>query len=250
MMTLDRPRIAFFRPDDERAANAQHVIESLDAIPVSDPMLEITPTGAQPREDADYLILTSRTGVALLDRERITTAGSIICAIGEATAQALRAAGVEVDVIPTEFTSTGLVDRLSTEVAGATIEVARSDHGSPVLIDGLVDAGAYVHETVLYELTRPVGAGDSAEMVAHGSLDALLFTSSLTVEHFVDAAANRGILRDVRNGLDDLVVGTIGAPTRDTAREHEIPVDVVASRASFDALAREVRAEVERSAVP
>ncbi len=43
--------------------------------------------------------------------------------------------------MPASFTSTGLVEELAAEVDGSTVEIARSAHGSEVLIQGLVAPG-------------------------------------------------------------------------------------------------------------
>ncbi len=240
MREAPRLRVAAFRPDDERLTNAVELLESLGADPVPDPMLAIESTDVAPREDCDYVVLTSKTGVELAADAGWDPGEATVCAIGESTAAALRGAGYAVDVVPEEFSSTGLVETLAAEVAGARVEVARSDHGSAVLTDGLEDAGAYVHETVLYRLVRPPEAGESAELAADGDLDAALFTSSLTVEHFLDAADARGVRDDALEGLKDATVGTIGNPTKETAEAAGIPVDIVPDLADFEALACEV----------
>ncbi|WP_255151155.1 uroporphyrinogen-III synthase [Halorarius halobius] len=231
-----KPTVAVFRPADERLDAAVELLASLGAEPLPDPMLQVEPTGATPREDADYTVLTSKTGVELAAAG--WSPSGAVCAIGASTADALRAAGYAVDVVPEEFSSAGLVDRLADEVAGARVEVARSDHGSAVLLDGLEDAGAYVHETVLYRLTRPADSGVSAERAAAGDLDVALFTSSLTVENALAAADERGVREAAIAGLNDAIVGCIGAPTRETAESHGIAVDVVPDEADFEALAR------------
>ncbi|MEF8773107.1 MAG: uroporphyrinogen-III synthase [Halobacteriales archaeon] len=236
---------AVFRPDDHRLAEAVELLESLGAIPVPDPMLAVEPTGAAPRADADYAVLTSTTGADLAADAGWDPGTAIVCAIGSATAEGLRDAGYAVDLVPEEFSSTGLVEALAGDVDGARVEVARSDHGSDVLLDGLDAAGAYVHETVLYELVRPPGAGESAELAAEGALDAALFTSSLTVEHFLAAAEERGVRAAAVAGLGDAVVGAIGEPTRETAESAGVAVDVVPGTATFEALAT---AAVERAA--
>ncbi|NHN46129.1 uroporphyrinogen-III synthase [Halostella sp. JP-L12] len=242
-MTRD-VRAAVFRPGDERIDEAVELLESLGADPVPDPMLAVEPTGATP-EDAPYVVMTSKTGVELVADEGWTPGDATIVAIGERTARAMREAGWTVDVVPEEYSSSGLVAALEDEVAGERVEVARSDHGSDVLTDGLADAGADVHETVLYRLVRPEGSGESAELGAAGDLDAALFTSSLTVEHFLDAAAERGVREEAVEGLNDAVVGAIGEPTRETAENRGIGVDAVPDRAAFEALATAV---VERAA--
>ncbi|WP_134672427.1 uroporphyrinogen-III synthase [Halorussus marinus] len=229
-------RVAVFRPDDERLDDAVELLDSLGADPVADPMLEVRPTGASP-EPGEYVVLTSKTGVELAAEAGWEPGDAAVCAIGSSTADALREHGYEVDVVPDEYTSAGLVAALEDRVDGARVEVARSDHGSAVLTEGLAEAGADVHETVLYRLVRPEGSGESAALAADGDLDAALFTSSLTVEHLLDAAAERGVREAAVAGLNDAVVGAIGPPTRETAEAAGIEVDVVPEAADFEALA-------------
>ncbi|TYT63794.1 uroporphyrinogen-III synthase [Natrialba swarupiae] len=239
------PAVAVFRPDDERIDDAVAVLSDLGADPVPDPMLAVEPTGASPRTDADFAVLTSKTGAELVSAADWRPGEATVCAIGPATADALRAEGYPVDVVPEEYTSSGLVERLESDVDGGRVEVARSDHGSDVLPEGFEAAGAYVHESVLYRLVRPEGSGDSAERAAVGDLDAVCFTSSLTVDHFLEAAADRGVREGALDGLSDAVVGVIGEPTRETAAERGIEVDVVPEEATFDALARAVLEQVD-----
>ena len=255
-------RAAVFRPDDERITEAIELLESLGATPVPDPMLGIEPTDATPGA-ADWTVLTSKTGVELAAANDWSPAGRLAC-IGPATADAARAVGWDVDLVPEEYSSAGLVDALTETVEpGATVEVARSDHGSAVLLDGLRETGIETRETVLYRLVRPAGAGESAERAAAGELDAALFTSSLTVDHFLDAASEQGVREAAVDGLngaveagdgdgaveagdgDGTVVGCIGEPTAETARDHGITVSVVPEEATFEALATAV---VERAA--
>ncbi|MFC6827048.1 uroporphyrinogen-III synthase [Halopelagius fulvigenes] len=237
-------RVAVFRPDDDRLADAVELLDSLGATPIPDPMLEVEPTGATP-EAAEYVVLTSKTGVELLAEAGWNPGDATLCCIGAATADAARDAGWTVDRVPEEYTSAGLVEHLREEVGGATVEVARSDHGSDVLLDGLREAGATVSETVLYRLVRPEGAGQSTVMAAGGELDGVCFSSSLTVENFLDAAAERGLREEAIEGLNDAVVGAIGPPTRETAESLGIDVDVVPDAADFEELVCEV---VERAA--
>lgn len=239
MSETETPTVAVFRPNDDRIAAAVDLLESLGVDPVPDPMLAVEPTDAVARTDADYVVFTSKTGAELVSEAGWEPGEETVCAIGPATADALREAGYRVDLVPEEFTSNGLVAALRDEIDGARVEVARSDHGSDVLLDGLEAAGAYVHETILYRLVRPEGSGESAELVAEGALDAVCFTSSLTVDHFLDAAEVRGVHQEALAGLRDATVGVIGDPTKETAESRGIDVDVVPDEATFDALARE-----------
>jgi uroporphyrinogen-III synthase len=233
----ETPTVAVFRPDDDRLERATELLADLGADPVPDPMLSVDATDAVPRTDADYVVFTSKTGAELVSAAGWEPGGEPVCAIGPATADALRAAGYAVDIVPEEYTSSGLVAALSDRVDGARVEVARSDHGSPVLLDGLSDAGAYVHETILYRLVRPEGSGESAERAAAGEIDAVCFTSSLTVDHFLEAAGERGVREAALSGIADAVVGVIGEPTRETAADRGVDVDLVADEATFERLA-------------
>jgi uroporphyrinogen-III synthase len=232
------PRVATFRPDDERMTEATALLDRLGADPVPDPMLAVEPSGAVPREDAEVVIFTSSTAADVVP-EGWSAGETTVCAIGPATAEALREAGIGVDLVPETYCSKGLVDTLADTATGRRVEIARSDHGSPVLRDGLDDVGAYHHETVLYRLVRPDGAGISADLAAAGDLDAALFTSTLTVEHFLAAAEDRSVREGALGGLDRAVVGAIGEPTREAATAAGITVDVVPGEATFEALARE-----------
>lgn len=236
-------RVAVFRPDDGRLDRAVEFLESLGVAPVVDPLLSIEPTGALPRSDADYVVVTSQAGAERLAEAKWTSGEATLCAIGPATAAALRDAGYQVDRIPETYSSRGLIDALGDEVAGKRVEIARSDHGSDVLLDGLDEVGAYHHETVLYRLVRPTEAGDATELAAAGELAGVLFTSSLTVEYFLEAAEERGLTAELLDGLRGAVVGVIGEPTRRTAEAAGIDVDVVPTEATFEALARAVVAE-------
>ncbi len=236
------PRVAFFRPDDERREAAEEIVSAVGGEPVPDPMLAIEPTGETPRADADYYIFTSVTAAEVLEADALAFNEAVVCAIGEATARALRGIGIDVDRVPERASSAGLVDALEPEVGGTRVEIARSDAGSDVLPDGLNAAGAYVHETVLYTLTRPPGAGRSVEELVAGTLDTLLFTSTLTVEHFLATAAERSQEDEVYQALDRVLVGAIGPPTARTLERECIEVDLIASESSFEALAREAMA--------
>jgi uroporphyrinogen-III synthase len=111
------PCVAVFRPDDERIREATDVLESLGVDPLADPMLQVTPTGAAPRTDAAFVIFTSATGSDCLPEE--WSAGeAAVCAIGPATAGALREVGVAVDVVPETYSSAGLVDALAGAAGG------------------------------------------------------------------------------------------------------------------------------------
>ncbi len=162
-------------------------------------------------QHADYCIFTSETGVDLAATAGWKQRGTTVCAVGDQTATALCNRGYSVDIVPSTFTSTGLVDELSTEVEGQTVELARSAHGSEVLVEGLEAAGGIVSETALYRLKRPETAGQSVSLAVDGKLDGILFTSPKTIEHFVQIATERDAVAALQRELEETIVGAIGA---------------------------------------
>lgn len=240
----DEPRVAVFRPDDDRLTTAVERLEALGAQPVADPMLAVESADRAPAGD-DWVVFTSKTGIELADEAGWRPDGSRLAAIGASTAEAAREAGWTVDVVPDDYSSAGLVAALTQRLEpDARVELARSDHGSAVLPDGLREAGLDVRETTLYRLVRPPESGVSAELAARGDLDGAAFTSSLTVEHFLAAAEQRASREAVIAGVADATVGAIGAPTADTAREHGIDVDAVPDEADFDRLAERILSRI------
>lgn len=240
---MSRPRVAVFRPDDGRIDDAAALLESLGAEPVPDPMLTIEPTDETP-PDADFVVLTSATGVDVLREAGWEPGDAVLCCIGQSTADAAEEAGWTVSRVPEQYDSAGMVAELEGDVSGKTVALARSDRASQTMPDGLRAAGADVSETTLYRLRRPDDAGESAALAAAGDLDGAAFTSSSTVEGFLDAAEERGVREAAVAGLETAVVGAIAESPAETARDAGIEVDIVPEEADFEALARAV---VERS---
>lgn len=241
---MPKPKVAVLRPDDGRIDRAIQYLQSLGVSPIADPMLTICPTGQSPQQ-AEYCIFTSKTGVELAVECGWQPDGGTVCAVGRQTAAALRNRGYTVDVVPTTFTSTGLVEELSDAVEGATVEIARSAHGSEVLIRGLEEAGAVVHETHLYRLERPNTAGKSISLTVEGELDGVLFTSPKTVEHFFDIAAERERTSTLQKKLEQTIVGAIGTPTERALRTKAVAVDIKPDSVGFEPLAEAVVQEID-----
>lgn len=122
-------------------------------------------------------------------------------------------------------------------VSGKRVEVARSSAGSAVLLEGLNEAGAFVHETVIYTLECLKLVGDVIQEILEEA-DVFLFTSSLTVQNLLDRAPDRAEAIKI---LNEKFVGAIGRPTRTELEQQGVKVDLIASEATFERLAQEMR---------
>lgn len=228
--------VAIFRPQIHER-NSKKLLEGLGFRVISRPLIEVRSTGMKLMTDADFIVFTSANGAELaLDRVGPEELGRAkVCAIGPPTARALQAKGIEVELIPEIYTSVGLVRALAPLVSGKRVEVARSSAGSAVLLEGLNEAGAFVHETVVYTLERLEVAGSVIRKILQEA-DVFLFTSSLTAQHFLDRAPDRA---EAIRILNEKFVGAIGPPTRARLEHQGVEVDLVASEAIFERLVQE-----------
>ena len=174
----------------------------------------------------DLLCLTSPTGAArllALVRDARDLAGPRIAAIGPGTAAALRAGGIEPDVVPARSNAEGLVEAL----AGAEVHrvlIARAEEGREVLPDALRARGAEVELLALYRtIAEPLS---EEERSAALGADLLVFASSSAVKAFHTAA---GTLAGPR-------IASIGPATSATIRELGGEVAIEAAEHTPDGL--------------
>jgi uroporphyrinogen-III synthase len=103
-------------------------VEALGHEPVLCPLIRVEPLGDDPIDASayDWLVVTSRNGAHELARRGVTA--TQIAAIGPATADALRAGGLHVDLVARTHTQEGLREELPRgRVLLAAAEGARRD---------------------------------------------------------------------------------------------------------------------------
>lgn len=139
-----------------------------------------------------WLVFTSANGVRLFFREAFRQEIDLrrlyacrFAVIGAATAEALKAYGIQADLCPDTFTSQALGRLLLQTVRpGEDIILLRSRRGSPELLQSL--AGRHpVQDIPLYDLRAdPHAAADAGELLP--AADYLTFSSASGVELFFD----------------------------------------------------------------
>ncbi|HOJ52026.1 MAG TPA: uroporphyrinogen-III C-methyltransferase [Syntrophales bacterium] len=140
-----------------------------------------------------WIIFTSVNGVAFFfrrlamkGRDGRDLKGTQLAAIGPATAKAIEAKGLHVDLCPPEFTSEGLLAALKeTEVRGADILLPRAMEAREILPAELTHRGAQVHEVPVY---RTVNARPDPDRlvgwIEKGKVSCITFTSPSTIKYF------------------------------------------------------------------
>ncbi|TRZ92084.1 MAG: uroporphyrinogen-III synthase [Methanosarcinales archaeon] len=202
---------------------------------------------------ADYVIFTSANGVEFTLLKLNSTDEFIdqlnetkVVAIGPGTKEALLKNGINVSLMPDSFSSVGLVEMLSgikAGIEGSVIEIARSSHGAPELVRGLVEKGAKVHETQVYEIIRPRDERHEKLMkeALAGKIDIFAFTSSMMVRNFMAIAEDMGIKDDIIMILNEKTVAAIGKPTSETLLGFGVRVGIMPERYTFEEMLKECK---------
>ncbi len=197
----------------------------------------------------DYVIFTSANGVEFtllkLDEpeEFIEQLNKThVVAIGPKTKRALQKNGIRVSIVPKSFSSQGLVEQLS-GIEGAVIEIARSSHGAPELVKGLLKKDAVVHETQVYQLISPKDERHKRlmEQALAGEIDIFALTSSMIVRNFMALADEKGVKDELVRIMNEKIVAAIGKPTADTLSGFGVEVKVMPKHYTFEELLLECK---------
>jgi uroporphyrinogen-III synthase len=197
-------------------------------------------------EGAAWIVLTSANGVEAL-ASRIAATGQAIpadtrvAAVGPATADALRAAGIRVDHVPAAYLTVEIARGLG-DVRGRRIVLARADAATPDLRLALIARGADVEEVVAYRtLEGPPASRDPLRVALHGDVHGITFTSSSTVRGLLRlaSAVDRGRAR----ALPAFCIGPI---TAGTARRSGFHVAAVAAEHTAPGLAATIAGHFDR----
>jgi uroporphyrinogen III methyltransferase / synthase len=194
----------------------------------------------------DWLIITSVNGASALLARLAALQLSLpqetrLAAVGPATAGALRAGGLRVDHVPTEFLTVAIADGLG-DLVGRRVVLARADAATPELARSLRARGALVHEVVAYRTVEgPSASRDRLHAVLRDGVDGVTFTSGSTV---------RGLMRLVtgeeRRRLSALPAYCIGPVTARAAEAAGFSVPVVAEPHTASALASAIAAHLAK----
>ena len=227
-------------------------LRALGAEPVEAPTISIEPA---PGPDAfrtavaaiadgayDWIVFTSANGVVetwaqveALGLDARLFAGVGIAAVGRQTAAALRAHGLNADVVPRRQTARDLGEALLAHVAQpGRVLLPRGDLATPALTAALESAGWTTVEVEAYRTvpTAALPAGVGAR-ISGGDIDAVAFASSSTVRNLM-ALLDGPLPASVR-------VASIGPVTSATCAELGVRVDAEADPSDVEGLARAVR---------
>ena len=243
----------------EQAGPMNARLSSYGAIPQSVPTISMEPPRNPAQMDRaikgivegryQWVVFTSTNAVdAVWDKfeelglDARSFAGVHLAAVGQKTADAIRARGMFPEVVPhrTKQNAAGLVDVFPEYVEDidpvSRVLLPRADLGTDVLVDGLVEKGWEVDDVVAYRTVRAAPpAPEVRDMIKTGGFDAVCFTSASTVKNLVGIAGKPH---------QRTIIACIGPMAAAEAREQGLRVDVVPEVADVPSLVDALAAHV------
>lgn len=225
------------------------------AQPILAPTIRIeAPPDVGPLRDAvthldcyDWILFTSNNAVdavfsALADAglDVRAFAGTLVCAIGSKTRDALRSRGISADLVPDDARAEGVIAALRPLLADRTrILLPRAEVAREVLPDSLRDAGAEVDVVSAYQNLPPVPKDSERirSLIDPAEVDAILFTSSSTVRNLLDVLG-----QDAADQVKALDLFSIGPITTRTAERLGLRVAATSPDQTIESLVATVRA--------
>ncbi len=223
----------------EQASELARLLEEAGARVVQFPAIEIVPPESWKSLDAivealpsyQWILFTSTNGVrALFERlaekgkDARALSGVRVGAVGETTASELRQNGIRPDLVPEKFQTTALLSHFAQDQSGARIALIRAAEGREELIDELRHRGAVVDLGIAYQTRASETRIDELRsLIEAGTVDAVTFTSSSTVQHFFDKLS----AEERRQLLESTLLVSIGPSTSQTLRGYGWPARLV-----------------------
>jgi uroporphyrinogen-III synthase len=250
--------IAVTRPRGQ-AEEAARLIEERGGKPYFIPAIEIkAPSDLKPikkfigelqKEVVDYVIFMSVNGatyllsaaehLSLLAETLTGLKKTVTVAVGPRTAQELEAHQIHVNLVPSKYTSEGVLQTLrQLGVSGKTIRIPRTSSASPTLREELEEMGASVQEVYVYDSVLPsnqVLRDKFFQNLTAENIDAIIFGSTSCVKNLFQMLSDLLSPEKLRDLLNNkLVVVAIGPVTAGALAEKGVKVDVMPDRHLFE----------------
>ena len=228
---MSKPVVAITRPKD-RAEKACEIVEKLGGSAVLAPTLDLKPVNTDSlkelvarKDELDWIIFTSPTTIVSLNRfypEFIKTLDCKLAVIGNKTGKLAEKNGLKVDLMPEDFTAEGLIEEFEKQkITGKTIGIPRTASARAVLPEGLRKLGNEVILAEAYKSLFPMdekAVEDLIEKIKSKEIDAITFTSPLTVKNFFKIA-EKDLTELINENLLTVCIGPITAKALD---EHNV----------------------------
>ena len=185
------------------------------------------------------VLLTSRNGVEALAVSSDVPLSSLlqhhrIAVVGEKTAQALRAYGIQPNIIPNIQSQLGLLDAYQNHRLPQSLLFFRAEEGSDFLSDDLQTQGVPVQTILAYRAICP--SGDSLGMIQlfeQKKIDAVLLGSAKTAKHYLQQVQDTAL-------ANTPVLVAMSQQVADAADKLGLNVQLIAKQTSFASMLDEL----------
>ncbi len=235
MKGLEGKKIVITRPA-ERAQDSVEMVKSYGAIPIVTPTIELK--DSKPEEminlckilhELDWLVFTSPRAIESFFKYcNLDNAPDLkVAVIGPKTAEPLEKYGVNIDLIPENYTAEGLLEAFKQfNVEGMKIGLPRTIVARYTLPHGLEDRGAEVILADAYKSEMPDDKSKIYELIddiLNRDIDVIMFTSPLTVKNLIKIAKDndKGEIIDIMQNKE-VLVAAIGPITKKVLDAYEI----------------------------
>ena len=167
--------------------------------------------------------------------------------IGQSTADYLEKREVCIDSLPSEYSSSGIVDLLADRIRKKKILLVHSDHGSNILDIGLRMNGARVTELIAYRLEKKGPCTEFLNILEEGkkrNIDLFAFTSPMSAESFIDTLISLDC--DSEDFFKGAKIAAIGKPTALMLASKNIKTDILPDKSTFECLLKEINQAYRR----
>lgn len=230
---MSKPVVAITRPID-RAQKACEIVENLGGEAFLAPTLDLKPVNTDSlkelvarKDELDWIVFTSPTTIVSLNKfypDFIKNLDCKLAVIGNKTGKLAEKNGLKVDLMPDDFTAEGLVEEFSKRnITGKTIGIPRTASARSTLPEGLEELGNKVILAEAYKSLFPMDDAKVRELISkieNRQIDAITFTSPLTVENFFKIADDKEKLAKLLN--DNLLTVSIGPITARVLEKYDI----------------------------
>ncbi|WP_458403919.1 uroporphyrinogen-III synthase [Methanobrevibacter sp.] len=207
---MSKPVVAITRPKD-RAKKACEIVEKLGGTAVLAPTLDLQPINSESlkelvsrKDELDWIIFTSPTTIVSLNKfypDFIKSLSCKLAVIGNKTGKLAEKNGLEVDLMPEDFTAEGLIEEFKKrKITSSTIGIPRTASARPILPEELENMGNEVILAEAYKSLFPMDENavkELIEKIEKREIDAITFTSPLTVENFMQIADDKQKLAEL-----------------------------------------------------
>ena len=169
--------------------------------------------------------------------------GADICAVGPATAEALRAAGRRISLIPAQYVAEGILAALEKKygdlhaLKGLRILLPRAREARDLLPDTLREHGALVDVVPCYENRMPQIRPDHVHAILAKPPELVVFTSSSTVNNFLAILGSE----EGRNLLARARVAVLGPITDQTLAAYGKHAEIIPPESTIESLLECIR---------